>query len=361
MDGRMNKDVKIGLAIGLLALIAIFCLVIWSPRSSKPPIDTDNTTGTGTETETEAGTETVQDEQTSEQPSHWPDHTSPSLPTTPRDDDTRAVISMKGREGDNTLVAADGYTPADDGASDGAGRAVNKETSDLLKAMEETTPKKDVKPKEDLTLVKLVIPRTHKVASGEMLGDISRKYYGTTRHYKKIMKANGITDARTLTVGKVLIIPDLAEEKVAPETVAPETVTDGKFHVVRKGETLSDISKKYYGTVKLHKFIMKANDISDADRILVGQRLRIPPKPVGISSGASIVEGAIKPGEQSYVVRSGDRLIGISMRFYGDARYHELIGKRNGITDPRTLRAGDAIIIPLLPDRSMLMETRAVD
>ncbi len=84
-------------------------------------------------------------------------------------------------------------------------------------------------------------------------------------------------------------------------------------------------------------------------------------KPVSTDSGASIAEGAIKPGEQSYVVRSGDTLIAIALRYYSDARYQELIGKRNGITDPRALRAGDAIIIPSLPDRSILMETRAVE
>ena len=47
-----------------------------------------------------------------------------------------------------------------------------------------------------------------------------------------------------------------------------------------------------------------------------------------------------------YDVKPGDRLSNIALRLTGDASNWQTIAQRNGIADPRTLKAGDAIIIP---------------
>jgi nucleoid-associated protein YgaU len=51
-----------------------------------------------------------------------------------------------------------------------------------------------------------------------------------------------------------------------------------QFHTVVSGDTLSAISKKYYGTWKLYPEIFEANKpmLSDPDKIYPGQVLRIP-------------------------------------------------------------------------------------
>lgn len=51
-----------------------------------------------------------------------------------------------------------------------------------------------------------------------------------------------------------------------------------RFHTVEKGDTLSAISKTYYGTWKLYPEIFEANKpmLSDPDKIYPGQVLRIP-------------------------------------------------------------------------------------
>ena len=51
-----------------------------------------------------------------------------------------------------------------------------------------------------------------------------------------------------------------------------------QFHTVASGDTLSAISKKYYGTWKLYPEIFEANKpmLSDPDKIYPGQVLRIP-------------------------------------------------------------------------------------
>ena len=51
-----------------------------------------------------------------------------------------------------------------------------------------------------------------------------------------------------------------------------------RFHIVRKGETLSDISRKYYGSANKWQKILEANTrtIKDANRIRPGTKLIIP-------------------------------------------------------------------------------------
>ena len=48
------------------------------------------------------------------------------------------------------------------------------------------------------------------------------------------------------------------------------------LYVVKSGDNLSKISKQYYGNPNEYAKIVKANNISDPDKIKVGQQLRIP-------------------------------------------------------------------------------------
>ena len=55
-------------------------------------------------------------------------------------------------------------------------------------------------------------------------------------------------------------------------------------HTVKKGDTLSAIAKKYYGsaTKPLWEVIQKANNIKDANLIYPGQVFKIPELPPGL-------------------------------------------------------------------------------
>ena len=50
-------------------------------------------------------------------------------------------------------------------------------------------------------------------------------------------------------------------------------------HVVASGDTLGRIAKRYYGEEGLYTLIAKANKIDRPNRLKVGQKLVIPPKP----------------------------------------------------------------------------------
>lgn len=53
--------------------------------------------------------------------------------------------------------------------------------------------------------------------------------------------------------------------------------------------------------------------------------------------------------ERTYIVKSGDTLAAIAIKFYGDSSLDDLIAEANGIEDPRDLRPGDELIIPPAP------------
>jgi nucleoid-associated protein YgaU len=54
------------------------------------------------------------------------------------------------------------------------------------------------------------------------------------------------------------------------------SVGPGVTYVVKSGDTLSKISKSFYGTPNEYNKIAQANGISNPDKIQVGQELRIP-------------------------------------------------------------------------------------
>ena len=54
-------------------------------------------------------------------------------------------------------------------------------------------------------------PSTYKVKAGDTPGEISQAVYGTSKHWKSILAANGIPNARGLQVGAVLKIPPRAD------------------------------------------------------------------------------------------------------------------------------------------------------
>lgn len=54
-------------------------------------------------------------------------------------------------------------------------------------------------------------------------------------------------------------------------------IDENTTYTVKAGDTLLEISKKYYGDEKKYKKIMDANDIKDPKRIQIGQVLKIPP------------------------------------------------------------------------------------
>lgn len=67
------------------------------------------------------------------------------------------------------------------------------------------------------------------------------------------------------------------EETTTPTPTPTPPSTEVKNHVVQKGESLSAIARKYYNDTSLVDKLCKYNNISDPNKIIQGQTIKIPP------------------------------------------------------------------------------------
>ncbi|MBY0114074.1 MAG: LysM peptidoglycan-binding domain-containing protein [Phycisphaerales bacterium] len=133
------------------------------------------------------------------------------------------------------------------------------------------------------------------VQPGDTFASIARRFYGSTGKAELIARANPLVDPTRIKNGRVLKIPkDPSNIQGKPVTAAPPsapTQSPGpspsapaageRRHTVERGDTLTSISKKYYGTIKKTDVILKANRnvLSKAEDLRPGQTLVIPPSP----------------------------------------------------------------------------------
>lgn len=91
-----------------------------------------------------------------------------------------------------------------------------------------------------------------------------------------------------LALGNVQGVESVEDSITVAASPAAPTATPGSeaaagepvFYTVKKGDTLSAISKHFYGNANLYNRIFEANRplLSHPDKIYPGQMLRIPPK-----------------------------------------------------------------------------------
>ncbi|MCY8590150.1 GH25 family lysozyme [Bacillus haynesii] len=114
-------------------------------------------------------------------------------------------------------------------------------------------------------------------------------------------------------------------EKVA--TIKPvsnkKPVKTETVYTVKKGDTLSGIAQKYKTTVKA---LQSLNNIKDANKIYIGQKLKIG--------------GSSPNNKQYYTIKSGDTLSGISKRFNTSIK---TLQAWNDIKNPNKIYAGQKI------------------
>ncbi|WP_417912081.1 LysM peptidoglycan-binding domain-containing protein [Candidatus Electronema sp. TJ] len=136
---------------------------------------------------------------------------------------------------------------------------------------------------------------SHKVAKNETLGQLSKKYDVSLT---ALLKVNSLRSAE-LKVGQSLRIPVAAaavQQSVlltaaAPAPQAEPSAAAKVMHKLGKGETLSDIGKKYSVSVA---DLMKWNKIAHAGKVKTGQSLTIQ-----LSEAAQIT--AIAPADEGAV------------------------------------------------------------
>jgi nucleoid-associated protein YgaU len=65
-------------------------------------------------------------------------------------------------------------------------------------------------------------------------------------------------------------------DEAGDDDVPAANMETRRFHIVRRGETLSAIAQRYYGTTTAIEKLRKANTITNPDKIAPGTKLVIP-------------------------------------------------------------------------------------
>jgi membrane-bound lytic murein transglycosylase D len=161
--------------------------------------------------------------------------------------------------------------------------------------------------------------------------------------------------------GYTLKIPAGTRKLVAANLprLHPVVTTGYKTHKVRRGDTLSRISKRYRIS---RTTLLKANRLHSS-RLKIGQRLRIPyqtKKYVLLEKGQSIKDYYASANRNSRLVlhelRRGETLSRVGRRYNVPV---ELIVQWNDITDVRKVRAGQQLALYLGPDRETVTTASA--
>jgi len=185
-------------------------------------------------------------------------------------------------------------------------------------------------------------PVEHVVKAGETLGDISLTYFKTSKQWKKIVEANPGLDPRTIKVGQKLVIP--VEPKVDPTTgPAPEVKPGERTYTVRRNDSLYSIARKELGNGARWKEIETLNAGVNTADLKVGQTLRLPGEPV---TSATALGGTEPTAGKTHVVAKGETLADISKKYFGTTQKWKDIAKANPGSSPENLKIGQKIVIP---------------
>ena len=105
------------------------------------------------------------------------------------------------------------------------------------------------------------------VKKNENINEIATRFQTTVKQLKAI---NGISRDRNLTLGQKILVPQVSTENVANGSAnIAGKILQASVHVVKSGDTLSDIAKRYGTTVKKIKTRNNASDL------FIGQELVI--------------------------------------------------------------------------------------
>lgn len=155
------------------------------------------------------------------------------------------------------------------------------------------------------------VPENYTVQSGDTLTGIAAKYNLSMDHLANL---NGLSRNAGLRVGQRLKLTGDAE--AVRETVTEQAVKGVKpdSHVVKSGETLSSIARKY----KLQlKYLAELNDLSVSSPLRVGQRLKIDgdlPESKKVDGIKAVSTTVLSKATESYTVKSGESLNAIASR-----------------------------------------------
>ena len=165
----------------------------------------------------------------------------------------------------------------------------------------------------------------HKIVRNETLGDLAL-HYGTD--VATMLKANKMTSTRIIA-GDYLLIPRSTIPIERYPTPDLNRNTNGAVHIVRGGESLWTIAKRYRVTTDT---LMRTNRIGPSEIIRPGRKVVIPQK----ASPEPVVR------EIRYKIKNGDSLATIARKFNLSV---SAIANRNALDPEKYIHPGQELTI----------------
>ena len=190
------------------------------------------------------------------------------------------------------------------------------------------------------------VPDTYTVQSGDSLTAIASKY---NLGMDYIADLNNMSRTAGLRAGQKLKLTGEVPAVETPKTVEKQTTASNNstdIHVVKSGETLNSIARKYH--LQLN-YLAELNNLSRTANVRVGQRLKIEgdvdPAPIKTETVAAKPQATSSRATEAYKVKSGESLNSIANR--AGMSVSELASLNN--LSPRAgLQVGQTIQIPKL-------------
>ena len=190
------------------------------------------------------------------------------------------------------------------------------------------------------------VPDTYTVQSGDSLTAIASKY---NLGMDYIADLNNMSRTAGLRAGQKLKLTGEVPAVETPKTVEKQTTASNNstdIHVVKSGETLNSIARKYH--LQLN-YLAALNNLSRTANVRVGQRLKIEgdvdPAPIKTETVAAKPQATSSRATEAYRVKSGESLNSIASR--AGMSVSELAALNN--LSPRAgLQVGQTIQIPKL-------------
>lgn len=151
----------------------------------------------------------------------------------------------------------------------------------------------------------------HALRPGETLADVANVYYGDQDRAIFLLQYNRIPDPKKIQPGTKIGIPTIIR------------------YTVKEGDTLAKIAHRFLGDRRRYRVLASINHLDSPQALSIGSRIKIP-------------------FDIPHIVKRGESLAMIASRYYGDPNRFDLIASYNFMTDPRAIKPGTEILIPIV-------------
>ncbi|MFJ7746597.1 LysM peptidoglycan-binding domain-containing protein [Peribacillus sp. NPDC097295] len=180
------------------------------------------------------------------------------------------------------------------------------------------------------------------IIAGSIIGTlfVSNSAYASTYHVKSGDSLYKISKANNTTIQKLKSQNHLTSNLIFPGQVlkinesSTKSTVSTKNHVVKLGDTLSEIAKKY--NLSLSSLLKLNPSISNSDRIRIGQSIIVSGKATTASTSATTSSST-----NTYKVKSGDNLSNIAQKY--NTTVNALLSLNPTIKNANALRIGQSI------------------